>query len=516
MSESDSLFALIRSMSKAEKRYFKLSVTPYAGEKNYLRLFDAIDQQRNYNESKIIRRFAKEKFIRHLPSEKNYLYRALVQSLVQFHRETTTEAQIRQLLAAAETLFTKKQYPQSQRMLQKAARFARTAECHSLLLQVLDREEQFVSRYEQVNTLENIITERRELLKIMTNVNDYLALLARVAAFIRKHSYVRSPEQKQALARLMKSPLLTGPEKALSLKALQSYYEIHCNYGTITGDFESVANHLRALVVRMDEHPAYIALHPGNYGYIILNLCIFCLHTGRVEEIDFYRKKLDVIRNGENWQNLHLRLNLEKSLLDLDLRVGALTCRFSEIISQLRNIREAVELREAIEPSLNALMRFNTAYALFVAGRHKEAIKWLQPIIDGQQIAFRGYDIYMKAVFLRLLLHYELHNVDVLEAHVRSLYRLLLRNDKLQRSERILIDFIRGLTNVHGQKQFHIAVKALYRDLLAAADDRYERNFVRNMGFMFAWLISKTKSIPLEAAAREVMSGIPTGTMKAR
>jgi len=43
-SKEDSLFQLIRAMTKAEKRYFKLNSTHVIGEKNnYMRLFEAMD-----------------------------------------------------------------------------------------------------------------------------------------------------------------------------------------------------------------------------------------------------------------------------------------------------------------------------------------------------------------------------------------------------------------------------------------------------------------------------------------
>ena len=52
---SEELFQLIKSLSKQEKRYFKLYASRHViGEKNkYVQLFDAIDKQAAYNEEKI-------------------------------------------------------------------------------------------------------------------------------------------------------------------------------------------------------------------------------------------------------------------------------------------------------------------------------------------------------------------------------------------------------------------------------------------------------------------------------
>jgi len=44
MKPSTELFDLIKSLSKSEKRFFKLSSSLQTGDKNYLKIFDAIDK----------------------------------------------------------------------------------------------------------------------------------------------------------------------------------------------------------------------------------------------------------------------------------------------------------------------------------------------------------------------------------------------------------------------------------------------------------------------------------------
>ena len=50
MKPSSELFNLIKSLTKSEKRFFKLSSSLQSGEKNYLKIFDAIDEQDEYDE----------------------------------------------------------------------------------------------------------------------------------------------------------------------------------------------------------------------------------------------------------------------------------------------------------------------------------------------------------------------------------------------------------------------------------------------------------------------------------
>lgn len=85
MKPSNELFNLIKSLTKSEKRFFKLSSSIQSGEKNYFKLFDYIDDQSEYDEAKLKEHFKTERFIKHLPSEKNHLYKLILKSLRQFH-----------------------------------------------------------------------------------------------------------------------------------------------------------------------------------------------------------------------------------------------------------------------------------------------------------------------------------------------------------------------------------------------------------------------------------------------
>ena len=57
MKPSAELFDLVKSLSKSEKRFFKLSSSLQTGEKNYLQIFDAIEKQPNYDEAALKKQF---------------------------------------------------------------------------------------------------------------------------------------------------------------------------------------------------------------------------------------------------------------------------------------------------------------------------------------------------------------------------------------------------------------------------------------------------------------------------
>ena len=94
---SDSLFQLIKSLNKSEKRYFSLYASRHTiGEKNnYIILFEAIDKQLEYNESLILKQFKKEAFINKFSIAKSRLYDVVLDSLTAFHSRSSIDAQLK-------------------------------------------------------------------------------------------------------------------------------------------------------------------------------------------------------------------------------------------------------------------------------------------------------------------------------------------------------------------------------------------------------------------------------------
>ena len=125
MKPGTELFDLIRSLTKSEKRFFKLHSTLQSGTKNYMRLFEAIDRQKNYDEDELRRVFAGETFIRHLPSEKNHLYKLVLKALRAFHAEATVSGTLKIAIKNIEILYDKALYAEASRTLRRAKRIAK-------------------------------------------------------------------------------------------------------------------------------------------------------------------------------------------------------------------------------------------------------------------------------------------------------------------------------------------------------------------------------------------------------
>ena len=79
---STHLFDLVKSLTKAQKRYIRVQAGPKG--KDYLDLMDALLAQTVYDEQKLIKDNSTSKFIKYLAVNKQYLYELLLKYLAQF------------------------------------------------------------------------------------------------------------------------------------------------------------------------------------------------------------------------------------------------------------------------------------------------------------------------------------------------------------------------------------------------------------------------------------------------
>ena len=103
--KQEPVFDLIRSMSKAEKRNFKLYATRLSGnqEAKFVTLFDCMDSLDEYDEAKILQRCPIKK--EQLPNMKAHLYKQILVSIRLLDVQRTVPMQLREQIDFARILY---------------------------------------------------------------------------------------------------------------------------------------------------------------------------------------------------------------------------------------------------------------------------------------------------------------------------------------------------------------------------------------------------------------------------
>src|ERR1700741_2127839 len=104
----DDLGKLINSLTKSEKRYFRMFSDMQSGEKSYLKLFDAIEKLGDWDDNKLKKAFAGEDFVKRLPSVKNYLGTQILRTLRVIYSGETAEFQVKEMIDYVAIMYEKR------------------------------------------------------------------------------------------------------------------------------------------------------------------------------------------------------------------------------------------------------------------------------------------------------------------------------------------------------------------------------------------------------------------------
>ena len=121
---ADTLFQLIHSLQKAEKRAFKLYATRNSSNEDLkiIQLFDAIDKMNEYDETALLKKlqFTKKE---QLANRKTHLYKQILASLRLLESNEHIDIQLHEQLDSARILYNKGLYLQSLKILERIKPF---------------------------------------------------------------------------------------------------------------------------------------------------------------------------------------------------------------------------------------------------------------------------------------------------------------------------------------------------------------------------------------------------------
>ena len=135
----EAVFDLVKLMSKAEKRNFKLYATRLDsnGEAKFIQLFNCLDTLEQYDEAKVLA-LCPEISKQQLPNLKAHLYKQILTSLRLLNVQHSTSLQIREQIDFVKILFDKGLYTEAQKVLERVEIKAKETEQWSALLDIVD------------------------------------------------------------------------------------------------------------------------------------------------------------------------------------------------------------------------------------------------------------------------------------------------------------------------------------------------------------------------------------------
>ena len=296
MQQSSLLFDLIQSLTVSEKRYVKVFTARYKGDKNYLRLFDAINKQEVYDEAALLKKFRKEKFTRQINYTKNYLYNLILKSLQAYH-DKSIETQLSDYSQQVEILYHKGLYEQSLKMLNRAKKLASETSNYLTVLKLLEWEEVIVRTETFKENLDkhiqDVLHEKQESLTKQEALQHCADVRTKFYSLYNKMGPPRNEEQLKDYETFVKSASEVEKDGEMPWKACILLYDIKATFSGFKNDFQQRFDYQQRAVKIYEKEDIRIASSPNSYIALLNNYLGSCLLSG---DHDVFVKTLDRMR----------------------------------------------------------------------------------------------------------------------------------------------------------------------------------------------------------------------------
>ncbi|MCB0771805.1 MAG: hypothetical protein KJZ58_07065 [Flavobacteriales bacterium] len=512
MKPSTELFDLIKSLSKSEKRFFKLHSALQSGEKNYLRIFDAIDRQKTYDEEAIKKQFAKEVFVKHFPSEKNHLYKLVLKALRAYHAESSITGVLKQHINNIEILFAKALYSEAAKVLQRAKRTAQEHERFYIWFELLAWEKMLIEEdYHSGNfshDVERLIEEEADVLEKLKNLAAYNVLYTKINYVFRSGGYVRTDEERTIVEEIGEHPLIKGKNTALSHRAstICHYTQGFC-YWAKREWATSYAKFMRVREI-LDKHPQLKKDLPKRYVRTLYYLIQCEIELGDHAHVMEDIRKLRELSDKPGFDDIDIRILVFCNSYLSELRYHDRTGEFAKGAALEDRVvlgMERMGPRLPKEYELEFYFLLSTLH--FGAGQMNRALHWLNKVLNDPEPALRQ-DIFTYARLFNLVVHYELGNFDLLEYIVRSTQRFLSKRHRAYGVEAALIEHVKKLARATSDEARRKLFLSLRERLKALMEDPNEETVLKYFNIR-AWVDAKLEDVPFSEVVKRAVAGKP-------
>lgn len=504
--KTDDLIQLINSLTRAEKRHFRLFVKRNQASDDilFLQLFDFLEKRNEYDENLILKKLTGIKK-RQLSNLKAHLYKQLLISLRLLATKNAPDIQIREMLDYARVLYDKGLYRQSLDLLAKARQKAEHANYHPLNLEILEFEKhiegQYITRSIE-GRVEELANSSDQLVDQIVQSNQLSNLALQLYGWYLKVGYVKNEKDYFFLKEYFNSNLPDYEYHTLGFMSKLHYCQAHIWYFHMTQEFAYAYRWAQKWVDLFHDRPDMIEMHTPLYlksMHNLLSSLYNALYYSKLDEtlneLLALPKKID-ITSRKNVEGLFLLFKYIH-LIKWHFLKGT----FSEGTKLVPELVEKIEQDEyGWDDHRIMLFYYRIACLYFGSGDNDSAITYLNLIINQKNPDYRT-DIQSFSRILNLIAHFELGNAQLVEYQVKSVYRFLGKMGDLGAVQKEIFRFLRRIPRIR-EVDLKAAFIELREKLLLLEDDPFERRPFLYLDII-SWLESKIEDRTVQEVIQE-------------
>ncbi len=448
--KTDDLVNLIKSLTRAEKRHFRLFVRRNQASDDilFLQLFDFIDKFKVYDEEQILRKIPEVKK-RQLSNLKAHLYKQLLISLRLLSRNHNPDIELREMIDYARVLYNRGLYRPALDMLDKTKEKALAGNFKALALEVLDFEKHIESQYitrSIEGRADELSAQTLQLNEQYTRTNQFSNLALQLYGLYLRVGYARNEADYEEVRRFFRANLPKIKPEQLDFMGQVYYCQAHIWFYHLTQEFPYAYRYAQKWVNLFEAHPGMKTVEAPLYLKGLHNLLNALFNVLRhrqfmeaLHQLEQFKSEYPIqqVRNIESLYYLYYYIhNIKRHFME-----GT----FSEGLKLAPDLMKLIESdRHNWDNHRVMVFYYRIACLYFGSGDNDNAIHYLNLIINQKNPDYRA-DIQCFARILSLIAHFELGNQQLLEYQVKSVYRFLAKMEDLHAVQLEIFRFLRRM-----------------------------------------------------------------------
>lgn len=486
MKSRDDLFQLIRSLSPAEKRNFKIYNDKNAapGNGNYELLFNLIEQQGSYDEKKVVKQLGNRSMTKQLSVSKHYLYNHILKSLEVFQYQKNTDKRLASYLDQIAILHERSLTRQCKDIIEKAKKLAFEYENFQALLKILEWERVLLTEIVHEELIDKKLADNftlyEETISNITINNQLSYLDSQMVLLIKKRGIIRSAEDETHFEKIMQHPLLQQKEKFKLFKHRYWYYHIFSLYYFVKDNKTKSLQNRKALLKLYEDFPKFIDENKRGYLIALNNYILVCQQTNNTEDFLEALDKLKKTKPATKEESKTIWVNANTQELLYYYYAG----KFSKAAAMAKDIDALLEQHGYnINISNRILFYFVLGCSFLRAKSYNTAIHYINLLLnlpDAESVQ----DLYRFTRIIQLVIHFELGNFRLIESLSQSTQRLLKNEKKLFGVEVIMLELFLTIAHKNGEDKNNELLKTAYKKLKEQLKNPFEQRTLAYFNFV--------------------------------
>jgi hypothetical protein len=494
-SPSGFIWQLIHSMGSNEKLFFKRNFIPAngKGEQLYIRLFNAIAAQKQYNETALLEKFKPGLNKKNIAFQKNYLQKQICEALVQYEGIKEPEQDLYASIQLIRIYRKKGLYEEAFAIWKKAVTMARKGEAFALLNLLKTEFEKMVifsppnSDHDELLSIfkQNVITYA-EYTSMITLRDIYTETL-----LLKKKTHLGQDKDgletiHKLLARVNSTETLNGQ----SFWFRHYYFMSKATLLYLLNDTAGSLLLLKELFTGWKKQEGFIRTH----GEFYIELLYMINYAGILH--GSYKYVTDVFNDPVNEQiTEHAQRAYFESIRYLALnKIYNKTARYDEVKKLLSLMKAKYKTWEpSLNQDINSTLNFSMGVGCFVLDQFDDSLFFTKRAISAFPEGTREEHVSVGQLLL-LLITYNINNPRLFDAQYRVTYQYFYKRKKKQAFESALVHCLHRSFYMTDSKKKNEE----FRNTLAILETNND-NIVQQRAFavfnFHGWLSSKVQRL---------------------